>query len=70
MAECSAMHHAIEIVFQLEECDMVTQNQTEHESKQSYATPKLVNYGNVRTLTQAGRSGAAEGPSSSQNKKA
>jgi hypothetical protein len=40
---------------------MATQNQTEHESKQSYTTPKLVRYGNVRTLTQSGSVGNADG---------
>lgn len=69
MVECSIAHHVTEMVFQLEKCDMVTQNQIEHKSKQSYTTPKLVDYGNVRTLTQAGSGREAEVNSSSKNKK-
>lgn len=49
---------------------MATQNETEHDSKQSYTTPKLVSYGSVRTLTQAGSAGALENNSSSKNMKA
>lgn len=33
---------------------MVTQNQTQQKFKKNYTIPRLINYGNVRTLTQAG----------------
>lgn len=39
-------------------------------SERKYAAPKLVVYGAVATLTAAGSTGAAEGVSSSSNKKA
>lgn len=33
---------------------MATQNQIQQKPKKSYTAPNLINYGNVRTLTQAG----------------
>ena len=33
---------------------MSTQNQTQQEPKKSYIRPQLINYGDVRSLTQAG----------------
>ncbi len=48
---------------------MVTQNQTQQKTKKSYTTPKLINFGNVRTLTQAGTKGLPEGGSGRPDKK-
>jgi hypothetical protein len=48
---------------------MVTQNQTQQKTKKSYTTPKLINFGNVRTLTQAGTQGLPEGGSGRPDKK-
>lgn len=41
---------------------MVTQNQTQQKFKKNYTAPKLVNYGNVRILTQSGIATGTEGP--------
>lgn len=40
---------------------MVTQNQTQQKLKKNYTIPKLINYGNVRILTQSGGSPGTEG---------
>jgi hypothetical protein len=40
---------------------MRTQKQSQQKPKKSYAAPRLVRYGNVRALTQAGTGGSAEG---------
>lgn len=49
---------------------MATQNQIQQKPKKSYTAPNLINYGKVRTLTQAGTAGTPEGGSGRADKKA
>jgi len=47
-----------------------TQTQAIEGPKKTYTSPRLINYGEVRQLTQAGTLGVPEAPSSSPNKRA
>jgi hypothetical protein len=50
--------------------DMKQKLQNETAEKRIYTPPRLVAYGDVRSLTQAGTQGVSEAPSNSPNKKA
>ena len=48
---------------------MNTQPQPVENPKKTYTSPQLVNYGDVRTLTQAGASGLLENGTKNSNKR-